>query len=279
MRKTTLAALMGGLMLSSGMAMAAVAAPAASLTTSENLAGKYSLTDSGFYNFTGMNSIGMMFNNQNTTTNTVLRTYQSGSSWYQDIRTDHTYSYDQQVQDFSQQRRMVSLSVTTPVAGDQWFDFSVDTNGPLSYNASIYGNTGTKTSPRGLSQTVLPGWDMKVNDATPAGAYSFSNFMSGGMSGTNWYASSGCNGGCAANGTVKAMAEATDGGSLKSFTLTLEGARVVGDTRIQQYSNTHSNYSTLQITTPVPEPETWAMLLAGLGMMGAVARRRRATRG
>ena len=27
--------------------------------------------------------------------------------------------------------------------------------------------------------------------------------------------------------------------------------------------------------TPVPEPETYAMLLAGLGLMGAVARRRR----
>lgn len=27
--------------------------------------------------------------------------------------------------------------------------------------------------------------------------------------------------------------------------------------------------------TPVPEPETWAMLLAGFGLMGAVARRRR----
>jgi hypothetical protein len=31
----------------------------------------------------------------------------------------------------------------------------------------------------------------------------------------------------------------------------------------------------LSFTTPVPEPETYAMLLAGLGMIGAVARRRR----
>jgi hypothetical protein len=31
-----------------------------------------------------------------------------------------------------------------------------------------------------------------------------------------------------------------------------------------------------QITiTPVPEPETYAMFLAGLGLMGAVARRRK----
>ncbi|WP_138513422.1 PEP-CTERM sorting domain-containing protein [Rhodoferax bucti] len=31
----------------------------------------------------------------------------------------------------------------------------------------------------------------------------------------------------------------------------------------------------MELTTPVPEPETYAMLLAGLGLMGAVARRRR----
>jgi hypothetical protein len=30
------------------------------------------------------------------------------------------------------------------------------------------------------------------------------------------------------------------------------------------------------ITPPVPEPETYAMLLAGLGLMGAIARRRKA---
>jgi len=31
----------------------------------------------------------------------------------------------------------------------------------------------------------------------------------------------------------------------------------------------------LSITTAVPEPETYAMLLAGLGMIGAVVRRRK----
>ncbi|MBK9347843.1 MAG: PEP-CTERM sorting domain-containing protein [Burkholderiales bacterium] len=30
------------------------------------------------------------------------------------------------------------------------------------------------------------------------------------------------------------------------------------------------------LLAPVPEPETYAMLLAGLGVMGAVARRRKA---
>jgi len=30
------------------------------------------------------------------------------------------------------------------------------------------------------------------------------------------------------------------------------------------------------LTAPVPEPETYAMLLAGLGLVGAMVRRRRA---
>jgi hypothetical protein len=32
---------------------------------------------------------------------------------------------------------------------------------------------------------------------------------------------------------------------------------------------------TLTMITPVPEPEAWAMLLAGLGLLGALARRNR----
>jgi len=40
-------------------------------------------------------------------------------------------------------------------------------------------------------------------------------------------------------------------------------------------SNEVSSTTTLYALAPVPEPETWAMLVAGLGLVGAVARRRR----
>jgi hypothetical protein len=38
------------------------------------------------------------------------------------------------------------------------------------------------------------------------------------------------------------------------------------------------NVGTNAVTAPIPEPETYAMMLAGLGLMGMVARRRRAQR-
>jgi hypothetical protein len=39
------------------------------------------------------------------------------------------------------------------------------------------------------------------------------------------------------------------------------------------------NVSLSKITTPVPEPESYAMMIAGLGLMGAIARRRKQRQG
>lgn len=43
------------------------------------------------------------------------------------------------------------------------------------------------------------------------------------------------------------------------------------------YFSAETNVSGYSNVTPVPEPETWAMLLAGLGLVGGMAKRRRKT--
>ena len=52
----------------------------------------------------------------------------------------------------------------------------------------------------------------------------------------------------------------------------------IGALRTEHYSQVSNQWSErVAISAPVPEPETYAMLLAGLGLMGAVARRRKNT--
>lgn len=46
------------------------------------------------------------------------------------------------------------------------------------------------------------------------------------------------------------------------------------DIRSLSFKGNYVVADNLAVAVPVPEPETWAMLLAGLGMMGMVARRR-----
>lgn len=67
--------------------------------------------------------------------------------------------------------------------------------------------------------------------------------------------------------------------SLNFFKLTNSGSSSTGQTVVTKYAGAWSfdaaTNSLIYQTAPVPEPETYAMLLAGLGLMGAVARRRR----
>lgn len=67
--------------------------------------------------------------------------------------------------------------------------------------------------------------------------------------------------------------------SLNFFKLATSGSNTGAQANVTTYAGTWSfdaaTNSLIYQTAPVPEPETYAMLLAGLGLMGAVARRRR----
>ncbi|MBY0558165.1 MAG: CCXG family PEP-CTERM protein, partial [Burkholderiaceae bacterium] len=67
--------------------------------------------------------------------------------------------------------------------------------------------------------------------------------------------------------------------SAGNHTLTIYGLEGCCDGGQQvQFAKAGEGYQTFTADTlaPVPEPETYAMLLGGLAMLGAVARRRRA---
>ncbi len=59
------------------------------------------------------------------------------------------------------------------------------------------------------------------------------------------------------------------------LTLTAEGG---SSSAVFAETNSILQYSVGVIPSPIPEPQSWAMLLAGLGLMVIVARRRQATR-
>ena len=59
-----------------------------------------------------------------------------------------------------------------------------------------------------------------------------------------------------------------------TYNLQITGTTLNGPWPYAQYGG-HLNLVPLTVSTPIPEPQTYLMMLAGLGLMGFVARRRR----
>ncbi len=77
---------------------------------------------------------------------------------------------------------------------------------------------------------------------------------------------------------VESVVYNTPTGPLPSTTLTFSSPFVIGDTvRVQLNAQNYLHMAEVQVmATPVPEASTLAMMLAGLGLTAAAARRRRA---
>lgn len=139
-------------------------------------------------------------------------------------------------------------------------DFFIGNNNPLAWNISSLINGETNS----LSFDVVRVYDAgtEVNDfATSAGNGLFAN-VSGGQNGPNQ--------GADENAFIS-VASGADFGSFANLS-NVTGSDVSGF----NFDN-YASIATIQLSTvaAVPEPETYAMFLAGLGLMGVVNNRRR----
>lgn len=260
MKKNTFAVLFCGI-LSNGIASAADY----TLDTSSNLSVDYA-SDSGYLTTTESQWLGWS-NWQQQTTATVLGTYQATSGqWYQTTQytTTQSYDYSYQLSDYSSYREMYFQTASTGSAGDQYISLSLNASPTTSsYHLWASATTGTLTSSHfGLPQIIYPAAgviaDGTLNAVTmPSGWADFTGTV------TN-------------SGSLQAIVEATNGGSIAYIRLALysdpSNVRILNGTSSSIVAQWQQDAA---ISAPVPEPETYAMFLTGLGIMGAIGRRRK----
>ena len=265
------AVLLMGSLWASSFAMAAVSLPDYTLLTSDNLVGQYYFSDSGVYVSQGSDWLGYTPYRYDTTA-TVLGTYQnSDGQWFQTTQYVTTTSYDYSYQNYTQTRRDLSLYTYTPVT-DAYIDLSVSTSTPMSYEVYAYGVNGSTTTPRGFTQVVNPSLGLVVD-----GAQVTSLFYAGN---DGEYSSWQGRKTGSVESSFQAVAEAASGSYVQRLDVYLTDEKHLGE--VTTYTSRWESSRWTQdvaISAPVPEPETFAMLLAGLGVLGAVARRRKQNQG
>jgi hypothetical protein len=170
---------------------------------------------------------------------------------------------------------------------------TIPTTNQLSFSgpATFSGITFTSTQPSAFGYTGGYGFNgngnwsgspmIGLDRATGYFDLSFANSISGFLAETNWTFS---------NSSMNATAQAFDSAMNLLESITFENGsnlftpgywgfnRSTDDISLIRFSNEYigiRNISVADVTSPVPEPETYAMLLAGFGLMGAFARRRK----
>ncbi len=244
-----------------------------SIERSDSLGGDSSYTYiSDFYTATDYEYLRTDYSSKSVSKSIGAAFQDSGSGkWYQPTEITTTALIDYVYQTYQQDQRDVGLYRTGDAVSsstDEWIDVTVsnaDTEFEFRFYAS--GIAGSKTNARtGFSQLILPAIGV-VNDGER------SSSLIGGAQGDNtWYLSQS---GSFSDGLTVSI-DATDGGSIKNAQLSIYANRVAGDLYHNYWEQSVSTSVTnLEVSAPVPEPESWAMMMAGLGLFGFVANRRR----
>lgn len=240
-----------------------------SLVTSENLAGMFVLSDSGYKN----NPLKYYWGQKNYTeekTQTILGTHQGkDGEWFQKTEFKTVTSYDDVYQDGTYYGRTISLSLTPGANEDYWIKMTLGASATgLGYSADASGVPGVITSPLGLQHMAVPAFGVAVD-----GSVAKTDYASVTMSRWDW------NWNASRSGTfsqgLEVVAERFGAGAISSINLVVSAAQVMGPEYSLRVTNISSYTEDVLISAPVPEPESWAMMMAGLGLFGVIAKRRR----
>lgn len=178
---------------------------------------------------------------------------QGQNSWYYGYQSGDIDSYS--LNSFNQFDTYTgTIWQQSPHSGAPWTQLWADGGHP----------NGTNNS----SQLAIRRWVSETNGSiTISGTFADQDQGSG----------NGVSGGIYVDGTQVWFGSIQDGGSTAfSFSRTVTaGSKVDFVLDANGFDHQDSTRFSAQITTAVPEPETYAMFLAGLGLMGGIARRRK----
>lgn len=254
------------------------AATTGTLTMSPNLAALMNdpaqFSDTGFVTATFITDV----NNDSVWTISERRTLQpsfqdSTGQWFARTLVEDVRSFDGIGYETTWTSREINVTPTAPPSSDQWLRYSGQSDQTIVAAFDVFGTPGRRTTALGVSQIVSPGVLASANsEPLPPEQYIWQD----GPDSWNYQAYQSLY--LHDKSSFEFIAQATDGGTFTFISINLYTEPTDSEVREGHFSYVKGTwFEDTPIATPVPEPESWAMLLAGLGVMGAVARRKRAT--
>jgi hypothetical protein len=267
-KKNVLLPLLGGLALSS----AALASTDYTLTTSANFEGHYTFNDSGLYVSNGSDWLGQtsVINTQAT----VLNTFQDATThqWFARTEFKTIETSTTTYQNYTRSGRNFYLQGDSSIT-DNWLELGLTPSAGLTtFDLYARGTVGYITSGRGNNHVVLPALDLSIGASTVSGTWNTWN-NGNGVTDANAYLTGSLPGDGLTN--VQLVLEAAPHANVSELYFNMYGAKTLGTIGTYSWTNTTNTWvSDVAINAPVPEPQTYALLLAGLLMVGSTARRR-----
>ena len=192
----------------------------------------------------------------------------------QQAQTDATTAYN----------ALAGLTPTTNLTGFDLGTVGTLTPGVYSFSSSA-GLTGTLTLDGQHNPDAL--WVFQIGSTLTTASSSFVNVINAGAgSGLFWQVGSSATLGTDTTFAGNILADTsitlnTSANILCGRAIALNGAvtmdtnAISNDCSAHNFSSGRTDFGSAGFSAPVPEPETYAMLLAGLGLLGFAARRRR----